>query len=246
MLDFHVAHAEAMLFQKSAAFAARVGIGDRAAGLGFGVLGHQFGQLPELALALGEQNPSDFVRAAMVDHDLDDRSGTRVLAQPREDRGGMRRVMNHAKAINQVVRFHRDEAAEILGIACAKTDAIFQAENRGALPRQLHGLVGKVHGGNLRAGAGEIDGVRADAAADFQDFLAVPAVEVGECRNVILDEVFPGFHLVEIFPRPYRSGRMVDIARAGVPVIADARDFDVAEGHGHNIIRQVVLGLEGR
>ena len=246
MLDFHVAHAEAMLFKKSAAFAACVGIGDRAAGLGFGVLGHEFGQLPELALAFGEQNPSDFVRPTMVDHHLDNSSGTRALTQLCEDRAGMRRVVNDAKVIDQVVGFHRNAAAELLRVACTKTDAIFEAEDNGALRRQIHGLVGKVHSRDLRAGAGEVDGVRAYAAADFQDFFAAPAVKVCECRNVIFDEVFPGFHLIEIFPGADRGGRMTDIAGTSVPVIADARDFDVSEGPGHSIIRQVVLELEGR
>lgn len=165
----------------------------------------------------------------MVDHDFQGGSGAGILAQLLEHGGGMRRVVNHAKGINQVIRLEGNEAAELLGVAAAKADAVFQAENGGAAAGQLHGFFGKIDGGDLGARAGKVDGVRADAAADFQDFLALPALELGKCRNVVLDEVLPGLDLVKIFLRADGRGGMPDVTGASIPVVADARDFDMGE-----------------
>jgi hypothetical protein len=58
-------NAEAVALKELASFATRIGIGYGAAGLRFGILGDELFQLPELALAFGQQNPRNFIGAAM-------------------------------------------------------------------------------------------------------------------------------------------------------------------------------------
>src|ERR1700746_1191547 len=93
-----------------------------------------------------------------------------------------------------------------------------QSEDGGALPRQLYGFPREVHCCDARTGACEVNGVRADATANFQDLLVAPAIEFGETRNVIFHEVFASFDVVEVFLRAHRLRRMPDVARPSVPV----------------------------
>lgn len=171
----------------------------------------------------------------MIDHDLDGRTRACVLPQLLEHSFRVRRVVNHPKGINQVIRLDGNESAELLGIARAETDTVLESEYGGACAGELHGFVGEVHSGDLSASTGKVDGVRADAASDFQDPFAAPALELGERGNVRLNEVFASFDLVEIFPGADDSRRVADVAGTGVPVIADAGDFDVDEGHRESI-----------
>ena len=50
----------------------------------------------------------------------------------------------------------------------------------------------------VRAGAGEVDRVGAEAASDLEHALPGPALELGKAGNVRLDEVFPRFHFIEV------------------------------------------------
>src|SRR5260370_1198496 len=116
-------------------------------------------------------------------------------------------------------------------MARAEANAVLQTEHGGAGAGQLHGLVGKVHGGDLGAGAGEVNGIGADAAADLENLFAAPARELRECRYVILHKVFARLDLVEVFLRADRRGGMADVAGTLVPIIPDARDFHFGEIH---------------
>jgi hypothetical protein len=73
-----------------------------------------------------------------------------------------------------------------------KRNAVLEAEDGGAGASELHGFVGEIDRGDLRAGADEVDSISSDAAADFEDFLAAPAFELHEAGEVVFDEVFSG------------------------------------------------------
>lgn len=229
VVNFDLADAESVALKKLPPFASRIRVCNRAGGLRFGVSRNQFGELPELPFAFGEENPSNFVRAAVVDHDFDGRARAGVLVKLFEDGVGMGRVMNSSEGVDEIVRLDGKETGKLLSVSRAEANSVFQSENRGALPSELHGFFGKVHGGDLRAGTSKVDGVCTDAAANFQDFLALPAVEFGESGDVILDEVLTSLYLVEIFPRANRSRGVADVTGAVVPVVLDAGNLNVFE-----------------
>ena len=79
--------------------------------------------------------------------------------------------------------------------------------------------------------AREVDGVGADAAANFEDFFAAPFFKVGEGGDVGLDEIFAGFDFVKIFARANGLRGVANVAGTIVPVVADAIDLDLFEGH---------------
>ena len=81
MIDVNIANAETVALEEFAAFATGIGVGDGAAGLRFGIFGHQFGQFPKPSAAFREQNAEHFPGAAMIDHDFHGRSGVRVGAE---------------------------------------------------------------------------------------------------------------------------------------------------------------------
>lgn len=235
VFDLHAGYTETVAFEQLAAFAARICVRHGTTGLRFGVFGDEFGELPELAFAFAQQNPADFVGTTMVDHDFDGCAGATVFAELVEDRAGVGGMVNDAERVDEIVRLDGKKAAELLGVARAEADAIFEAENGGAPASQLHGFLREIDGRDLSARASEVYGVRADSAADFENFFATPTLELGESGDVIFDEVFAGFYLVEVFPGADRGGGMTDVARTGIPVVADARDFDVTKGHGESI-----------
>ena len=88
----------------------------------------------------------------------------------------------------------------LLGIGLAKGDPVLKAKYLGTLAGYGERLLGEIHGRHLRPVAREVDGVRADSAADLQHPLAVPAREVGEAGDVRLDQILARLHLVEILP----------------------------------------------
>jgi hypothetical protein len=72
--------------------------------------------------------------------------------------------------------------------------------------RDAKRLARELDGSQLAPGAGEVARVRPDPATDLEHPLAVPALELGEGRNVRLDQVLPSFDLVELRLRPDRLG----------------------------------------
>src|ERR1700683_873320 len=143
----------------------------------------------------------------------------------------MRRVMNHAKRINQIVSFHRHKAAQLLGISQVKSDGIFDAVNAGPLPRDFHRLLRQVHGGDVRSMARKVHGVGPDPATYFQHFLPAPLRKFREARNVALNEIFPRLYLVEILPASHRLRRMPYVARTPIPVLRHSLNFDLFKSH---------------
>src|SRR5882762_2860353 len=230
-----VRNSEAVPLQQPAPFAPRVGISHRASRLRFGVFRHQVLQFPELAFALRRQYPRDFPRPSMINHDLDRCSRAAVLPKLLQHRVRIRRVMNYPEGVNQIVPLWVNESAQLFGIARAESDALFHSEHRGTLAGQLHRLLGKVHGRDLRSRPRKIDRVRPDAAPDLEYFLSAPPLEIRESRNVIFHEIFPRFHLVEVFLRPHRRGRMPDVTGTAVPIIPDACNFHIGETHFDSI-----------
>ncbi len=159
----------------------------------------------------------------------------RVLAELFEDGVGVRGVMDYAEGVDQVVRLDGDEGGKLFGIAGAEADAVLQAEDFGALASEGHRFIGEVDGGDLGAVAGEVDRVGADAAANFQDFLAAPVLEVGEGGDVRFDQIFSGFDFVEIFFGADRLRGMADVAGTIVPVVPNAVDLDVGKCHAQTV-----------
>ena len=66
-------------------------------------------------------------------------------------------MMNDAERVHQVVRLWFHELRQALRIGGHKPDAILEAENPGALPRQLKRLVGQVDSRDQCPGAREVD-----------------------------------------------------------------------------------------
>ena len=139
----------------------------------------------------------------------------------------MRGVMNDAEGVNQVVGFDGHKGGQLLGAAGVETHLILETVNLHALARQFQRLRRQIHRRDRRSVPREVDGVGADAAADFEDFLAAPALEVGEARNVRLDKILAGFDFVEVFARAHRLGRVADVAGTLVPVAAHLLDRDL-------------------
>lgn len=146
------------------------------------------------------------------------------------------------KRIDEVVRLNGDETTKLLGISWIEADAVFEAKDCGALARELHGLLQEVNGRDMRSRPGEVDGVGADTASDFQDALATPALELRKTRDVVFDKIFTRFHLVEIVPGTDGRGGMTKVAGARVPVVPNAADFNVGEGHKEQYIRSAREG----
>src|SRR5712692_642752 len=136
----------------------------------------------------------------MVDHDFDGRAGPGVLTKLTENDIGVRGVVNDAEGVDQIVGLNGNEARELFGVARAEADLVLKPEDGSAGTGKLHGFFGEIDGSDLSAAAGEVDGVGADAAADFENFLATPALKLGKVGNVVFDEILAGFDFVKILP----------------------------------------------
>ena len=130
--------------------------------------------------------------------------------------------MDDPKRIDEVVVLDRHHLAELLRVA--QVEVRLQPVDVEARLAELQALIGKVDDRDVRAGAREVDRIRADAAADLQHLLAAPAYEVRELRDVRLDEIFARLDLVEVFLAAHGAGRVADVAGAAVPVRADLVD----------------------
>ena len=232
VIDVNIANAETVALEEFAAFATGIGVGDGAAGLRFGIFGHQFGQFPKPSAAFREQNAEHFPGAAMIDHDFHGRAGVRVGAELFEHTVRVRRVVNHAEGINQIVGRDGHEAAQLFGVAAIKLHLDLNAVNGGSLTGERDGFFREIDTGDLRAVTREIYGVGADAAADFENRFAAPALEIGEGGNVRLDAILAGFDFVKIFLGADRLRRVTDVTGTRVPVILDASDGDFFKSHG--------------
>ena len=108
-------------------------------------------------------------------------------------------------------------------------DAVFKAKHRRTSSSQLHRFFGEVDGSYLGACASKVDGICADAAADFQDFFSLPVSKIGKTRDVILHEIFAGFDLIKVFLVTDRSSGVSDVARPTIPVIFNTGNFYFAK-----------------
>ena len=234
VIDRDAGDFETVVLEKLPARFASVGVSDGTTSLRFGASGDQVVQLPEFPVTFGGDDPADLPGPFVIHHDFQ-RGGVRpargvgVSAKLFKDSVRMRSVVDDAERVDQVVRLDGDERRELFGVAGAKLDAIRQPEHFGALAGEGHGFIGEVDGGDLRAVAGEIDGVRANAAADLQNFFAAPAFEIRESRDMRLDEIFASFHFIEVFARADGLRGVADVTGTAVPIIADAVDLNLSK-----------------
>ena len=84
------------------------------------------------------------------------------------------------------------------------------------------GLSGQLDYSEVSPGTSKAHGISSDSAADFQNFLSVPACEVGEPRNVRLYEILPLLDLIKVLASADRRAPMPDVAGLTVPVFLDS------------------------
>jgi hypothetical protein len=224
MVRLNVLYTESVLLNQVTQFAFRVGVSDRAPGFRFRVARHHLGQPPEPRFSVGHQDPEYFPRVAVIHHNFYRAARAHIIPDLLEDALRMRCVMDHAKRINQVIRFDRYHACQIFATPVEELDAIRETKNLGAFAGHLERLLGQIHGGDMSAVAGEIHRVRTDAAADFQNAFVPPAGKFGKPRDVRFDEIFSLLDFVKIFPGARRLGRMANVAWPAVPIIPDLLD----------------------
>src|ERR1700680_1507295 len=102
-----------------------------------------------------------------------------------------------------------------------KPNSILKVINHRATAREIQRFIRKIHGSHRRAVASETNRVRADAAPNFEHFLAAPAFWLSKPRDMWLDEIFARFHLIEIFSGTNRLIRVAHIAGAGIPILTN-------------------------
>src|SRR5258705_4392491 len=107
MLRMYLLDAESVLLEQVAQFAFRVSVRHRAAGFRFRVARHHLREPPEAALSVRHQDPKYFPRVAIIDHDFYRAARAHIIPELLEDALRMRRVMDYAERINQVIRFDR-------------------------------------------------------------------------------------------------------------------------------------------
>ena len=84
--------------------------------------------------------------------------------------------------------------------SAAAMEAGREPKNLEAAPAKLQARLGQFDDGQVGSRTGEIDRIGADPAADLQNLLASPTVELSESWDMRLDEILPGLDLVEIIP----------------------------------------------
>ena len=109
-------------------------------------------------------------------------------------------MVNHPERINQIECFWTHDLVQLFGTAMKETDAVSQAIDLGALARDLERLLLNVHGCHRSAIAREVHRVRANAAANFEDTLASPALEFRKAEDMRLNEILARFDFIEVFP----------------------------------------------
>src|ERR1700674_5547487 len=116
VLDMYVARSKPVLFKEFTCLAPRVGVGDRTARLRFRIPGNELLQFPKAALARRHKDRADLPGIAMINHDLENGSRPRVLAQLFEYSAGKWGMMDHAEGIDQIVRFYRNKTRQLFRI----------------------------------------------------------------------------------------------------------------------------------
>ena len=95
-------------------------------------------------------------------------------------RSGLRRVVDDAERVDEVVLLAVEGRGQLLGVRLEEPDPVADAHHLCALRGDAERLAREVDGRELGAGTGEVDRVGADAAADLEHALAAPALELGE------------------------------------------------------------------
>src|SRR5581483_663830 len=197
------------------------------------MFGDQLSSLAEVPLCVLQDHPQHLPRAPVVDHHLECPAGLQVVACLLEDALGVRRVMDDAERVHEVVLLDWDERRQLLRVPVVKRDPVGKTEYFGALLRDAHRLVGQLGDRHLGAVPREIDGVGADPASDLEHAPVAPTWKFGEAGNVGLDKVLASLDLVEVLLAPDGLRRVSDVAGPAVPVLADLLDRDVLEACVH-------------
>src|SRR3990172_248187 len=130
MLDVDLFHHETAFLQQSLELTTREGIGHRRTGLGLRVHCDEFWKLPELATPLPKQYLQDLPRVPMVDHELDQRSGVRVIVCDLVQHAlGIWRVVDHTEGVDQIVRLRCYDLGQFLSIGQVVTYPVRQAKD---------------------------------------------------------------------------------------------------------------------
>src|SRR5215211_2203924 len=154
--------------------------------------------------------------------------------------------MDDAERVDEVVRLIVESGRQLLRVRLDEADAVRNAHHFRALGGDGQRLAGELDGSELGARPGEVDRVGPDAATHLENALVLPAIELGERRNVWLDEVLPRLDLVEVLLRADRLRRVADVAGTGVPVSLDVRDRFVDGATSHLWSRAVVTRMSSR
>src|SRR5262245_6343207 len=232
MVDEHFLDPTARALHQATGLVPSIRVRHRTALLGLRVPGHDLLGLPERSPPIPQHNREHLPGIAVVDHDLEGAARLQVSDQLGQRHLGVRGVMDHPERVHEIVATLGQHGAQLLHVGLDEPDIREPVDFR-APADDLQGPVGKIDGGHLSAGPGEIDGVGPDPAPDLEHPLTPPAWKLGEARDVGLDEVLAGLDLVEVLALTHWFGRVPDVAGAIVPVLLDRTDWNVLELSTH-------------
>src|SRR5262249_14460973 len=121
-------------------------------------------------------------------------------------------VMNGSERVHEVISSNRHGRGKLFAIRALERYSIGHGKFMGPELGKLERFWRQIDRRDIGAGTREIDGIGADAAADFQNALAVPARKIGKGGDVRLDEVLARFDLVEVIARANWLGRVANVA----------------------------------
>src|SRR5947207_7240095 len=171
---------------------------DRTALLRLGVTPDELRCAPKCTAAILQDNQCDLPAPLRIEHETKLASLSQILADFTDDLARIRAVMNDSEGIDEVVALDWHEPAQLLSVTMMEAGG--QPEDLEALPAKLQARLGQFDDGQVGSRTGEIDRIGADPAADLQNLLTSPTVELSESWDMRLDEILPGLDLVEIIP----------------------------------------------
>jgi hypothetical protein len=113
--------------------------------------------------------------------------------------------MDDTEAVDEIERSVVMYVLHQFGVRIEEGDALGKAEDVRALASDLDRLHREVTRHDLGAGSSKVNRVGAYATTDLQYSLALPAVKLGETRNVRFNKVLAGFDLIEVLTTANRK-----------------------------------------
>src|SRR4029077_13499955 len=167
-----------------------------AAGLCFRVTSNQFRRAPECPLPILDHDPKRFPTPPRIEHEPDLGFRPAILLDFLKDSFRVRGMMHDAKRIDEVVWLHRDERAQLLGVAAI--ESCVESVHFQTTPGDLETFLRQLHRRQIRTVPSEIDRVCPDSATNLQHCLAPPALELGKTRDMRLHEILSRFDFIEV------------------------------------------------